>query len=183
MVSSTTLVSHFNSDIVWQRWWDTTGYFPGIPGKDNPTIQNQTNRDLSLVFLHVDRGNDTDLRAQDIDSELTGDLATYGSRNTSVDEPTLSIQALLTTLSLSSVSTTTSYTTTPDQSLLSTSLLVEDRDMCSVWYKVLFDYFEIYSKNFDITKFGTDGSGLKAQIKGITRMQLSLHKDANAAHS
>ena len=114
---------------------------------------------------------------------MTGDLATYGSRNTSVDEPTLSIQALLTTLSLSSVSTTTSYTTTPDQSLLSTSLLVEDRDMCSVWYKVLFDYFEIYSKNFDITKFGTDGSGLKAQIKGITRMQLSLHKDANAAHS
>ncbi len=40
------------------------------------------------------------------------------------------------------------------------------KDLCGDWYKVLFDHFEIYGEHFNITKFGTDGSGLKKQIKG-----------------
>lgn len=39
-------------------------------------------------------------------------------------------------------------------------------DICGDWYKFLFDHFEIYGRNFDADKFGTDGSGLKQQIKG-----------------
>jgi hypothetical protein len=40
-------------------------------------------------------------------------------------------------------------------------------DICGDWYKFFFDHFEIYGKNFDPTKLGTDGSGLKTQIQGM----------------
>jgi len=39
-------------------------------------------------------------------------------------------------------------------------------DICGDWYKIVLDYFEIRGKNFDATKFGTDGSGLEQQVKG-----------------
>ena len=39
-------------------------------------------------------------------------------------------------------------------------------DTCGDWYKFFFDHFEIYGKNFDATKFGADGAGLKSQIQG-----------------
>ena len=41
-----------------------------------------------------------------------------------------------------------------------------DSDSCDVSYKFFFDSFEIRGENFDASKFGTDGSGLKTQIKG-----------------
>ena len=30
-------------------WWDTSGYFPGVPGKANPA----SNEDIGLVMVHV----------------------------------------------------------------------------------------------------------------------------------
>lgn len=42
----------------------------------------------------------------------------------------------------------------------------EPSDICGTWYKVVLDYFEVRGKDFDPTKFGTDGSGLKQQIQG-----------------
>lgn len=38
-------------------------------------------------------------------------------------------------------------------------------DICGDWYKSVLDYFEIRGKDFDPAKFGTDGSGLRDQIK------------------
>lgn len=40
------------------------------------------------------------------------------------------------------------------------------KDTCGDWYKFLFDHFEIYGQNFDASKFGNDGDGLKKQVKG-----------------
>lgn len=39
-------------------------------------------------------------------------------------------------------------------------------DICGDWYRSVLDYFEIRGKDFDAAKFGTDGSGLKSQIRG-----------------
>jgi hypothetical protein len=39
-------------------------------------------------------------------------------------------------------------------------------DVCSDSYKFILDHFDIHGRNFDPTKFGTDGSGLKQQIQG-----------------
>ena len=39
-------------------------------------------------------------------------------------------------------------------------------DICGDWYKIPFDHFEIYGKNFNPEKVGTNGSELKKQIKG-----------------
>lgn len=33
-------------------------------------------------------------------------------------------------------------------------------DVCGAWYKVILDHFEIYGKDFDVGKLGTDGDGL-----------------------
>ena len=41
-----------------------------------------------------------------------------------------------------------------------------DADSCDVSYRFVLDSFEISGKNFDASKFGTDGSGLRTQIKG-----------------
>ena len=49
-------------------------------------------------------------------------------------------------------------------------------DTCGDWYKFLYDHFEIYGKNFDGTKFGSDGSGLKSQIKGMWNGLISLSR-------
>lgn len=50
-------------------------------------------------------------------------------------------------------------------------------DTCGDWYKFFFDHFEIHGKNFDPNKFGTDGSGLHDNIKGMlsTIQTLFLH--------
>ena len=39
-------------------------------------------------------------------------------------------------------------------------------DTCNTKYKFWYEQFTIYGKNFDPSKFGTKGSGLKKQIKG-----------------
>ena len=58
----------------------------------------------------------------------------------------------------STTAKSSSTTPTPTQS--------PDADSCDVSYKFLWDQFEVRGKNFDPTKFGRDGDGLKKQIKG-----------------
>ena len=42
------------------------------------------------------------------------------------------------------------------------------KEMCGTWYRVLFDHFQIYGKDFDAAKFGEDGEGLKKEISGVS---------------
>lgn len=70
---------------------------------------------------------------------------------------------------LSSDSTGTS--TTPSQSSSTSSPTPSSTpppaaDQCGDWYKFMLDHFEVYGKNFDGSKLGSDGSGLKKQIQG-----------------
>jgi len=43
-------------------------------------------------------------------------------------------------------------------------------DICGDWYKVVLDYFEIRGKDFEVDKFGADGSGLRNQIAGCGKL-------------
>ncbi|KAI9724278.1 MAG: hypothetical protein M1828_003702 [Chrysothrix sp. TS-e1954] len=62
--------------------------------------------------------------------------------------------------------TSTSLSTSKAPAPTATPSPAPDADICGDWYKFFFDHFEISGKNFDANKFGSDGSGLKSQIKG-----------------
>jgi hypothetical protein len=62
------------------RWWDTTGYFPGVPGKKNPsTAQDDFDDDDFPVSLYVDLDNSTNPSTTDITSLFTTDLVAFGN--------------------------------------------------------------------------------------------------------
>ncbi|KAJ5577638.1 uncharacterized protein N7459_006602 [Penicillium hispanicum] len=127
-------------------WWDTTGYFPGVPGKAGPS---STDDDFPIA-LWIDLGNTTSPSKADFASLFSVD--SEGFENSTTTSATSTTQ--------STTTTSASQTTTAD-----TATATAD-DSCKESYKFFFDHFEIHGKNFDSSKFGTDGSGLKKQIKG-----------------
>ncbi|KAL9123607.1 MAG: hypothetical protein Q9217_006976, partial [Psora testacea] len=141
------------ANAIW--WWDTTGYFPGVPGKTNPSSAQDDSGDNNFpVSLYIDLDNSTNPSTADLASLFDTGLTAFGDGPLDLDDsPPLSSMTLL--LSSSTTSTPTSSATPPPAA-----------DICGDWYKFLFDHFEIYGKNFEPTKFDQDGSGLKKQIRG-----------------
>jgi hypothetical protein len=56
-------------------WWDTTGYFPGIPA--TPDLADDLESDKYLISLHLDLNNVTDAAAADFNSLYSADLQTF----------------------------------------------------------------------------------------------------------
>ncbi|KAJ5911341.1 uncharacterized protein N7473_000644 [Penicillium subrubescens] len=115
-------------------WWDTTGYFPGEPGKPGPSSAE----DDFPISLWVDLGSTTSPSKADFAKLFSADEEGFDSSTT----------------------TTTTHTTTASAPTATAD------DTCKESYKFFWDHFEIHGKNFDPSKFGKDGSGLKKQIGG-----------------
>ena len=62
------------------RWWDTTGYFPGVPGKTNPSsTQSSSNDDPNdLISLYIELDDGQYPNTTDLSSLFEADLATFG---------------------------------------------------------------------------------------------------------
>lgn len=145
------------------RWWDTTGYFPGIPGKRNPsTAQDDFDEANFTVSLYIDLDNSTNPSTADFTSLFIDNLQAFGNGPPDPDDQVNGTS----TTSVSSTSTT-SINIISTTSALPPPSSPSAADSCGDWYKFLFDHFEIYGKNFDANKIGIDGSGLKQQIKGM----------------
>ena len=135
-------------------WWDTTGYFPGVPGRNNPsTMAGDFDDNDFPVSLYVDLDNSTNPSTADFNSLFSADLTAFG------DGPPDPAYAT------TSAPPPASSTAAPPPSTTSTPA-PQASDLCGDWYKFFFDNFQIYGKNFDPSKFGSDGSGLESQIKG-----------------
>jgi hypothetical protein len=116
-------------------WWDTTGYFPGVPGKPGPSSAE----DDFPISLWVDLGSTTSPSKADFAKLFSADEEGFDS---------------------SATTTSTTHTTTASAPTATAD------DSCKESYKFFWDHFEIHGKNFDPSKFGKDGSGLKKQIGG-----------------
>ena len=139
------------------RWWDTTGYFPGVPGKANPSTAQDDFDDANFpVSLHIDLDNSTNPTTVDFTGLLKEELTAFG---VGAKDPDYDVSA---PSSVTAQSPTPSPTPPPPPAA----------DICGDWYRVFFDHFEVYGKNFDADKFGQDGSGLKKQIQGTCRANM-----------
>lgn len=135
-------------------WWDTTGYFPGVPNKKNPTTADNDDFPISLW---IDLGNTTTPEKADFAKLFAADAK--GFEDTKA--PT----------------TTTTATTTTSKP----TATAKPDDSCKESYKFFYDHFEIHGENFDAKKFGHDGSGLKKQIKGCGDLtKWSFKKDTSS---
>ncbi|PMD53955.1 uncharacterized protein K444DRAFT_699591 [Hyaloscypha bicolor E] len=131
-------------------WWDTTGYFPGVPGKQNPsTAQDDFDDNNFPVSLYVDFDNSTDPSSSDATNVLAANLEAFGNGPPDPDDEV-----------------PTATTTAAPPPAKTTAPPSPAADTCGDSYKFVLDHFDVYGKNFDPTKFGTDGSGLKKQIQG-----------------
>lgn len=158
-ISSTNADSYaMLANSIW--WWDTTSVFPGVPGKAySATADDATDYP---IMLHVDRGNVSTISAttDTLHSQYVADLASYAS----AAEIAQDVNATTTTTTPSSPPSTP--TPIPNQPTPTPAPPPPAADQCGDWYKFFFDSFEIYGKNFDVAKFGADGSGLKKQVGG-----------------
>lgn len=147
------------------KGWDTTGFFPGVPGKNNPSTSDDSPDsdddwdDGFPVSLWVDLTNVTDPDSVDTTSLFLANLDSFGNDTSSSTTPSPTPSP---SSSSSAVPSTTSATPSPTPTPPPPA-----GDICGDWYKFFYDHFEIYGKNFDATKFGADGSGLKDNINGM----------------
>ncbi|KAL9619882.1 MAG: hypothetical protein Q9160_005529 [Pyrenula sp. 1 TL-2023] len=136
-------------------WWDTTGYFPGEPGKESlSTTQDDFGAANFPISIHLGLDNDTNPSTADLTRLFTDEMNAFGNGPPDPDDIDTSSSA------------TPPEATSPAPPPQSTPTPPLAEDTCGDWYKFLFDHFEIYGKNSDPEKFGQDGSGLKEQIKG-----------------
>ncbi len=130
------------------RWWDTTGYFPGVPGKQNPSTAQDDFDDANFpVFRHIDLDNGMKPSAADFTSLFSDGLQANSNGPPDPDDHVDS----------------TPISPAPPPSPPPAA------DTCGDWYKFFFDHFEIKGKNSDASKLGTGGSGLKQKIQGMWR--------------
>lgn len=129
------------------RWWDTTGYFPGIPDKTKSTMAAD-NPEVLPIFLNVDL-NDKSPKDADFATLFTEASKNYEGDDKEDDEPP-----------------PPETPPPPPAPPAPASPAPAAKEMCGTWYKVLFDHFEIFGKDFDAAKFGKDGEGLKKEISG-----------------
>ncbi|KAH0172234.1 hypothetical protein KCU67_g1814, partial [Aureobasidium melanogenum] len=159
-------------------WWDTTGYFPGLavpksylpdqPPDDHASVTDVSaddDDDDSPVSLWIDLGNTTTPQDADFDSLFNAELQSFQATD---DDDTADTDEEVSSAPVPAP--TTSEAAAPAEATPSPPPPPPPpppaADICGDWYKFLFDHFEIYGRNFDAEKFGTDGSGLKHQIKG-----------------
>lgn len=159
-----------------RRWWDTTGYFPGLPkpkkGIDQPADDPVSGTEVSAdddddfpISLWVDLGNVTTPQDANFDSLFAAELQSFqdtddeDAANTDAEASSDPVPAPTTSEAAAPAEATAPPPPPPPPP-------PPAADICGDWYKFLFDHFEIYGRNFDADKFGTDGSGLKHQIKG-----------------
>ncbi|KAH0350013.1 hypothetical protein KCU81_g2830, partial [Aureobasidium melanogenum] len=157
-------------------WWDTTGYFPGLPkpkkGIDQPADDPVSGTEVSAdddddfpISLWVDLGNVTTPQDANFDSLFAAELQSFqdtddeDAANTDAEASSDPVPAPTTSEAAAPAEATAPPPPPPPPP-------PPAADICGDWYKFLFDHFEIYGRNFDADKFGTDGSGLKHQIKG-----------------
>jgi len=113
------------------RWWDTTGYFPGVPGKQNPSTAQDDFDDANFpVSLHIDLENGMSPSAADFTSLFSDGLQANGNGPPDPDDQV--------------DSTPISPAPPPPPPPAA--------DTCGDWYKFFFDHFEIKGKNFDASK-------------------------------
>lgn len=64
---------------MFSRWWDTTGYFPGVPGKANPSTAQDDFDDANFpVSLYIDLDDEgTDPSTADFTTLFTDDLQAF----------------------------------------------------------------------------------------------------------
>ncbi|KAL9098006.1 MAG: hypothetical protein Q9163_006243 [Psora crenata] len=116
-------------------WWDTTGYFPGVPGKANlSTVPDDFNDANFSVSLHIDLDKSTNPTTIDFTSLFNAELTGFGN---GPPDPNNDVSAP------SSVPATPPPSPPPPAA-----------DIYGDWHKVFFDHFEIYGKNFNADKFG-----------------------------
>jgi hypothetical protein len=127
------------ANAIW--WWDTTGYFPGIP-----TAKAQND----FVQLSIDLGNITDPTIADFSTMFDADLSTFDN-TTNPQSPTIAS-------SQSPPTPPPSVPTPPPPPSPPT-------DSCEVSYDVFLDTFHIMGKNFDVQILGEQGEGLEKKIK------------------
>ena len=133
------------------RWWDTTGYFPGVPGKANPSTAHDDFDDANFpVSLHIRLDKSSNPTTVDFTGLFNQELTALGDGPPDPDDD----------ISAPSVPQSPPPPPPPPPPAA---------DICGDWYKLFLDHFEIYGKNFDANKFGRDGSGLKKQIQGMCR--------------
>ena len=141
-----------------------TNYFPGVPGKDSP-IESASDAvlDESPISFYFDLGNVTDLGSVDFTNLFNADTDGFADEATST--------------SASSTSATPTPILSPSPSAASPlpppSSPSSVADSCGDSYKFFFDHFEIHGKNFDASKSGTDGSGLK--VRPFASIALSVY--------
>ena len=139
------------------RWWDTTGYFPGVPGKANPSTAADDFNDANFpVSLHIDLDNSTNPTTIDFTGPFNAELTAFNNGPPDPDDD---------------VSAPSSVPSPPPSPAPAPAA-----DICGDWYKVFFDHFEIYGKNFNTDKFGQDGSGLKKQIQGTSHANMTTFR-------
>lgn len=132
--------------------WDTTGYFPGVPGRQNPSTAQDDFDDANFpVSLHIYLNDTMNPSTADFTSLFTDNLQAFSDGPL---DPAIQVDGTPTT------SEPPPATSPP---------LPSAADICGDWYKFLFDHFEIYGKYFDASKFGLDGSRLKEQIQGYVK--------------
>jgi hypothetical protein len=163
------------------RWWDTTSYFPQAPDKP---IDTSSNNGVDLIFPQIVFPNGTDPSTVNFNDLFSTALAGYGnidevangddaspSQEVSISEP----------VAAPAPPPGPSPEPSPQSPEASPSL---PENICGSWYattsaaiaacidspvcryKVLFNHFEIYGKNFDPGMIGEDGLALREEIKG-----------------
>ncbi|MCJ1297317.1 hypothetical protein MMC08_000103 [Hypocenomyce scalaris] len=139
-------------------WWDVTGYFPGVPGKNNPT-ETSSNATLveSPIALYLDIGNATNVSSIDFTDLLNADFIGF-------------TDSAATSTSSSPPSTIPTPTSSPSLPTPSSAPPAAGTDSCSDWYKFLYDSFQIRGSNFNASTFDTDGSDLKIQLIGFVAL-------------
>jgi hypothetical protein len=155
------------ANAIW--WWDTTGYFPGVPGRPDPaTAQYDFDDGDFPVSLHIDLGNNTNLATVDFVGLYNDDLTAFSN-----GPPNPNDQASSSVVPTSAVPTSTSSAAAPPPS---------PTDDCSVQYDLLFDHFDVKGKNFDEGKIGSDGSALKSSISREYQLASTIKLPTNLSN-
>ena len=139
-------------------WWGTTGYFPGLSPKANDV--DDLDDGNFPISLYVDLDDNADPSTADWNGLYNAQLAGFGNDAPGSD-PAPDPQ---TTSSAQLPHPTTAPIAPPPPPPPSPPPPASDT--CGVWYKVFFDHFEVYGKDFDPAKLGQDGSGLRDNING-----------------
>ena len=103
-------------------WWDTTGYFPGIPGRNNPaTMAGDFDDNNFPVSLYIDLGNGTNPSTADFNTLYSADLTAFGN---GLPDPAYTTAGLPLSASSTSAPLASSTSVTPPQA----------SDLCGDWY-------------------------------------------------